>query len=92
MKKKIISVLTKLLMAAVAIYILVQLADLQTGIRAAQVQEQELHQQVTYAEQEHRQLDQQINELGSDESTVKIARERLGMVAEGEIVFYDSDD
>ena len=92
MKIKKSALLTKLLMLAVAVYVLIQLASLQTGIRAAERQEQELRQKAAYAEQERRQLEEKLSELGSDSSTIKIARERLGMVEEGEIVFYDSDN
>ena len=92
MKIKKSALLTKLLMLAVAVYVLIQLASLQTGIRAVERQEQELRQKAAYAEQERRQLEEKLSELGSDSSTIKIARERLGMVEEGEIVFYDSDN
>lgn len=91
MKIKKFAILTKLLMLAVAVYVLIQLASLQTGIHAAERTEQQLRQQAAYAEQERRQLEEKLSELGSDSSTIKIARERLGMVEEGEIVFYDSD-
>ena len=43
-------------------------------------------------EQKKEALDQQIADFGSDDSIERIARERLGMVREGEIVYYDSDD
>ena len=34
----------------------------------------------------------EIQDAELDEAIKRIARERLGMVSEGEIVFYDSDD
>ena len=45
-----------------------------------------------YAEQERLQLEEDLENINTDAGIVKIARERLGMVAEGEIVFFDSDD
>jgi cell division protein FtsB len=36
-------------------------------------------------------VEQELSELGTDKSVVKIARARLGMVEAGEIVLYDAD-
>lgn len=86
------SLLAKLLILAVAIYALFKLVSLQGNVTEMREKEKQLQQQVAYAEQEGLSLQQDIDELGTEKSTIKIARDRLGMVADGEIVFYDSDD
>ncbi len=36
-------------------------------------------------------MEEELEDLGSDQSVMKIARARLGMVEAGEIVFLDAD-
>ena len=86
------SLITKILILALAVYALLKLVNLQGDVNQMRAREKELQQQVAYAEQEGLSLQQDIDELGTEKSIIKIARERLGMVADGEIVFYDSDD
>ena len=50
-----------------------------------------LEEQVLYAEQEYALAEQELADLGSDRSVMKIARTRLGMVEIGEIVLCDAD-
>lgn len=91
MRMKKTSIWTKLLLLAVIVYAIITLVDLQDSVSAAKAEVAELEQQVLYAEQENALVEQDLAELGSDKSTVKIARSRLGMVEVGEIVFYDAD-
>lgn len=91
MRMKKTSLLTKLLLAVVAIYALVTLVNLQDRVNEAKTQINDLEQQVLYAQQEYALVEQELQELGSDKSIMKIARTRLGMVEAGEIVFYDAD-
>lgn len=86
------SLLTKLLIIALCGYAVFALVGLQGKINQTLAEERRLEQEVAYAEQEHLALEEAINELGTEKSIIKIARERLGMVADGEIVFFDSDD
>ena len=86
------SLLTKLLILVLGIYAVITLVNLQGRINQTRAEERRLQQEVAYAEQEHLALEEAIDELGTDKSIIKIARERLGMVADGEIVFFDSDD
>ena len=92
MQIKKTSLLAKLLILVLVAYALIQLVTLQGSISRMNAQEAELRQRVAYAEQEQLSLQEDIDALGTDKSIIKIARERLGMVADGEIVFYDSDD
>ena len=86
------NLLTKLLLLALAVYAVITLVSLQSQVRAKKAEAAALEEKVMYAEQERLQLEEDLENIDSDEGIVKIARERLGMVAEGEIVFFDSDD
>ena len=91
MRIKRTSILTKLLLLIVIVYAVITLVDLQDSVSAANAEAASLEQQVLFAEQENALVQQDLAALGSDESTVKIARSRLGMVEAGEIVFFDAD-
>lgn len=84
--------LAKLLILGLCIFALVTLVSLQKPTRTQRELGDELEQQVMYLQQEQKELQEDLAALGSDESIIKIARERLGMVGDGEIVFYDSDN
>jgi cell division protein FtsB len=90
-KLKKTSLLTKLLILAVVIYALVTLVGLQDRIADANAEVARLEEQVLYAEQNYALIEQDLEDLGSDQSVKKIARTRLGMVEAGEIVFHDGD-
>ncbi|MDD7772015.1 MAG: septum formation initiator family protein [Faecousia sp.] len=92
MKFKKTRLLTKLLLLAVAVYAVVTLVSLRTQILQKQKQAAALEQQVAAAQQEQLELQEDIDKIGTKEGVIKVARERLGMVEDGEIVFYDSDD
>ncbi len=92
MKLKKASLLTKLLILALCIFSLVTLVTLQGQIRIKSAEEDQLNAEKMYAEQEQKELQEDIENFGTPESIIKIARERLGMVAEGEIIFYDADN
>ena len=91
MRLKKTSLWTKLLILVLVVYAVVSLVSLQDRVTAANAEVAELEQQVLYAEQEKALMEQELEELGSDRSVMKIARARLGMVEVGEIVFYDAD-
>ena len=86
------SLLTKILIVVLIAYAIIALVGLEGKINQTLAEERRLQQEVAYAEQEHLALEEAIDELGTEKSIIKIARERLGMVADGEIVFFDSDD
>ena len=91
MRLKKTSFIIKLLLLIVAIYAVTTMVYLQDRLSDADAQVAALEEQVIYAEQERALVAQELAELGSDQSIIKIARARLGMVESGEIVFYDAD-
>lgn len=91
MRFKKTSFLTKLLLLIVAVYAVYMLVRLQDRIQVARQTVSDLEAQVVYAEQDNAQLKQDLNDIDSDRSVRSIARNRLGMVEAGEIVFRDAD-
>lgn len=91
MRFKRTSFLTKLLLLIVAVYAVYTLVRLQDRIQIARQTVSDLEAQVVYAEQDNAQLEQDLKDLDSDRSVKSIARNRLGMVEAGEIVFRDAD-
>lgn len=91
MRFKKTSFLTKLLLLIVAGYAVYMLVRLQDRIQVARQTVSDLEAQVVYAEQDNAQLKQDLNDIDSDRSVKSIARNRLGMVEAGEIVFRDAD-
>lgn len=91
MRFKRTSFLTKLLLLIVAVYAVYTLVRLQDRIQIARQTVSNLEAQVVYAEQDNAQLEQDLKDLDSDRSVKSIARNRLGMVEAGEIVFRDAD-
>ena len=91
MRFKKTSFLTKLLLLIVAGYAVYTLVRLQDRIQIARQTVSDLEAQVVYAEQDNAQLEQDLKDINSDRSVKSIARNRLGMVEAGEIVFRDAD-
>ncbi len=91
MRLKKTSFWTKLLLVIVAVYAVITLVNLQDRVSSAKAEVASLEEQVLYAEQENALMEQELEDLGSDQSVMKIARARLGMVEAGEIVFLDAD-
>lgn len=84
----IAKVLSRLVLAALLIYSAVALYDLQNQIHTARQREAELAHQVAQLTEENEALRADIKEAGSAEKMEEIAREKLGMVKNGEKVFY----
>ena len=84
------SVVTKLIIAAVIVYAAVTVVSLQPKIEALAQERDELAAQADAAVGENDALQQEIDALGSDESVRQIARERLHLVEDGELIYVDS--
>ena len=79
------SLITKLLILAVMIYAIVTVVTLQPQISDSRQAD------VASAQQANLALEQDIANVGTDEAVMKIARERLNLVEDGEMIFIDSD-
>lgn len=85
------SLLTKLIILTLMIYAVVMVVVLQPQISAAKEEYAQASRAVLAAEQTNMELQEEIDKLGSDEAAIEIARERLNMVEDGEVVFIDSN-
>lgn len=81
--------LTKLVILLVVVSCAVILVSQRAQIRENEAKAQALAQQAAQLQQENQNLQSDIDQLGTDESVKKIAREKLGLVESGEVVFSD---
>ena len=89
MRFKRSSLVTKLLLLALVIYAAVTLVSLQEQVEQSRAQEKILEDSIASEQQENRRLEEAINALGTDIGVEQVARDKLGWVSDGEIVFYD---
>ena len=89
MRFKRSSLLTKLLILVLVAYATVTLVTLQSQITEKQALAEELQTSIDATNQENLRLEQSINALGTDAGVEAVARQKLGLVAKGEIIFYD---
>ena len=89
MRFKRSSLLTKILILVLVVYATVTLVSLQSQVTEKEAEAQALQSDITAAKQENLRLEQAIDALDTDEGVASVAREKLGWVADGEIVFYD---
>ena len=74
------------------VYATVTLVSLRRQITEKQAEAAQLTSSITSAEQENSRLTDAIENIDTDAGVEAVAREKLGMVAEGEIVFQDVSD
>ena len=86
------SLLVKLILLIVVVYATVTLMSLRRQITEKQAEAAQLTSSITSAEQENSRLTDAIENIDTDAGVEAVAREKLGMVAEGEIVFQDVSD
>ena len=89
MRFKRSSLLTKVLILVLVVYATVTLVSLQSQVTEMDAQAEALESSIDAAKQENLRLEQAIAALDTDEGVVDVARQKLGWVTEGEIVFYD---
>lgn len=89
MRFKKSSLATKLLVLVLVIYATVTLVSLQGQVTAKQAEAKALAAEISSARQENLRLEQSIDDLDTDEGVETVARQKLGLVSRGEIVFYD---
>ena len=90
MRRKRASLITKLIVIALVIYASVTLVNLRARIENVQADKDELQQQVTEKEMANAELKYEIENSDNDDTIADIAREKLGLVYPGEIIFSDN--
>ena len=89
MKFRRSSLLSKLIILALIAYATVTLISLQSQITDTLSASQQLESEIISLTEENMQLTDQIAQVNTIEGVTDIARTKLGLVTEGEIVFYD---
>ena len=89
MRFKRSSLLTKILILVLVVYATVTLVSLESQVAEKTAEAAALEHSIDAAKQENLGLEQAIDTLDTDEGVVAAARQKLGWVTEGEIVFYD---
>ena len=89
MRFKRSSLLTKILILVLVVYATVTLVSLESQVAEKNAEAAALEHSIDAAKQENLRLEQAIDTLDTDEGVVAAARQKLGWVTEGEIVFYD---
>ena len=84
------SLITKLVILTVMLYAIVTIVTLQPKINALKSEEEALSEEVSALQQSNLELQEDIDQLGTDASVIKIARERLNLVNDGETIYIDS--
>ena len=89
MRFKRSSLLTKILILVLVVYATVTLVSLQSQVTAKDQEAEILQAEIDAKKQENLRLEQAIEDLDTDEGVEAVARQKLGLVSKGEIVFYD---
>lgn len=89
MRFKHSSLVTKILILILVVYATVTLVSLQNQVTEKIAEAELLQSSIDAAKQENLRLQQAIDTLDTDEGVEAVARQKLGWVAKGEIVFYD---
>jgi len=89
MKVKKTGVITKIVVAALALYAMTTLLSLHSQIASAEAEKEELQSRIEEQTQTNESLRNDIENKDDPEKIEEIAREKLGLVSEGERVFYD---
>ena len=83
------SLLVKLVILILVVYATVTLVSLRKQITEKNEQEAILNSSIAATQQENNRIQDSIDALGTDAGVEAVARDKLGMVDEGDSVFYD---
>lgn len=92
MKVKKTGVVTKIVIVALIVYAVVNLISVRGKTAQAQQQKTELQQKVTQMAEANAEMQYGIDHSKDDQTIEDIAREKLGLVKPGEVIFYDTGD
>ena len=81
--------LMKVVIAALIIYGVANIASIRSQISQAERELSELQQKAQQLKQENAELEYEIAHADDDETIMDIARAKLGLVLPGEIIFFD---
>ena len=83
------ALITKLIILTVMLFAVVTIVALQPKINALKAENAALSDEIAGLQQANRFAQAKIDSLGSDESVIAVAREKLGFAFEDEIILID---
>ena len=89
MKLRRASIFTKIAVLALIVYACVSIAGLNAQMSQAEEQKRQLQQQVDDAARTNAELQYQIEHSTDDKTIEEVARDKLGLVMQGEKIFVD---
>ena len=92
MKFKKSSLLVKLVILILLVYSTITLVSLQNQLQDKKAEAAQLTAEAQQLQQDNLDLQERIDNLSTDEGIEEVARNKLGLVRDGEIVFYDNGD
>ena len=84
------SAITKIVILALIVYAVVSLISVKSRTAEARQEKQALQQKVTQISEANAELQYGIDHSTDDQTIEDIAREKLGLVKPGEVIFYDT--
>lgn len=92
MRVKRAGLLTKIVILALLIAVAISLLELNGQVERAQAEKEQLQLQVAMQTQTNADLAEAIENSNDPELMEKVARDKLGLVKQGEIIFYSMGD
>ena len=89
MKFRKSSFLTKLIVIGLLVYAVISLISLSSQVNDVKASTAQLREQLTAAREQNMQLSEQIANINTIAGVEEAARSKLGLMGDGEIVFYD---
>lgn len=90
MKTTKASLITKIVIFILIVYLAITLLNLRSRIQSATTQYNELQSQVVTQTARNAVVEEHIRNSDDEDTVLEIAKEKLGLVEEGEVVFYDT--
>lgn len=90
-KRRRINLIILVLMTGLFVYFLATFVRQQEEISLIKAEMRSIKQKIAKEQEIHEELLEQANQIDSEEFIEKIAREKLGMVKEGERLYIDAD-
>lgn len=90
MKTKRASIITKIVILILFVVISIQLLNVRSKLQTAQADYNAVSAEVTAQEAENAAMAEDINHADDPDTILDIAKEKLGLVEPGEVIFYDT--
>lgn len=90
MKTTKASLITKIVLFILIVYLAITLLNLRSRIQSATEHYNDIQSQVVVQSAKNAVVEEHIRNSDDRETVLEIAKEKLGLVEEGEVVFYDT--